>query len=120
MNRISSILVFLILLECLSSTALAEMTAKEFISTYDKANPEQKQVLEAIVGAVDNGIGWAEASVTIEKRICPPAALALTNSQILDILRNAADHDQLVGSEPYGLAIFLSLERAFPCSKNLN
>ena len=117
MNRISPILAFLILLGCLSSTTRAEMTTKEFISTYDKANPEQKKVLEAIVGAVGNGISWAEASMKTERKICPPAALALTNSQVLSILRNASAHDQLVDSEPYGLAILLSLERAFPCDK---
>jgi len=48
---------------------------------------------------------------------CPPPAIALTGNQLMDMLRRSVDKSKMVAESPWGLALLMSLEAAFPCNQ---
>jgi hypothetical protein len=101
-------------------SASAEMTAKKFISLYEAGSSTDKTYLGTIIGAVYNGIQWAQTSLKIDRKICMPKNLVLTDGQLIDMLRRKAAKDAYSADQPYGLVILVAIEEAFPCSSNSN
>jgi hypothetical protein len=103
----------------LCSSALAEGTASFLIRNYDTGTLELRQLLEMKVADIQNGISWTNIylnTVRNEAEIyCPPAKVALTGGQIMDMLRRAIEEHPEIGSQPFGLAILIALKTTFPC-----
>jgi hypothetical protein len=87
-------------------------TAGGFLKEYDTAKAPARAVL------VD-GLGWANASLRAEGKqsplYCEPKELALTTSQVIDILRRQVRRPPLA-SDPLGAVILASLQKVFPCT----
>jgi hypothetical protein len=91
------------------------VTANEFVKAYSASDPAGKQSLDAILGAMEDGMGWYKVGSKI-KLYCLPDKLALTGNQIFNILRRQIAAAPNLGTMPYGLAVLLALEQTFPCS----
>jgi hypothetical protein len=67
-------------------SAQAEQSANELLRKYSAADASERQGIEEILRATENGMGWFSAAAKITL-YCEPKKLALTGSQIIDILR---------------------------------
>ena len=107
----------------------AEASVTEFLALYDKANLADKHLLEQLASAMETGISWADVEIARENApatlYCPPHQLALTGSQVIDIVRRQRTETPKLGTVafaemPFGLAILVSLQHVFPCGANSN
>ena len=118
---ISSVLAGLVLLPM---PAHAELTGNEFLKAYDASKQENRRLLEVAIGQIENGLGWANSYLAVVRKqrplYCTPGRLALTNGQIVDILRRETKEDRSIGEQPLGFAIILANQKAFPCPPNSN
>jgi hypothetical protein len=105
----------------------AEATVTEFFSLYDKANLTNKHTLEQLASAMETGISWADVEIARDNATatlyCPPHQLALTGSQVVDMVRRQRAKTPKLGTVefaqmPFGLAILVSLQHVFPCREN--
>ena len=92
------------------------MSAKELLSLYENASKSDREYLETIVFNVSLGIEWAEVTAK-EPEICQPAKLALTMGQVMSMLQLQVQTEPLNAAMPYGLVVFRSMKRTFPCKK---
>ncbi|MBB4375625.1 hypothetical protein [Bradyrhizobium sp. SBR1B] len=98
----------------IAEPAKAEHSGSDMLRIYGSANAQEKQTIEGLVRATENGMSWFSAAAKV-KLYCPPEKLALTGGQIIDILRREVGEAPSIGGSPYGLAILLALKRTFPC-----
>lgn len=94
----------------------AEMSAKEMLERSKKG----EALASFYIGAMGNAFSWA--TVYEEGRInnpiyCPPAKVALTPDQIVDIMSRFVDRDAKFADKPAGITLLYALIDAFPCGK---
>jgi hypothetical protein len=97
--------------------ALAEATADVMLKLYD-TKPDQRQPLERVFGQVYLGFGWANTLMKTrgqEPLFCEHPKVMPTGNQLIDILKRERAGDDLLGTQPYGLALLTALQRAFSC-----
>jgi hypothetical protein len=103
-----------------SIPACAEMDAKTLIEIHQKAPASAREEIEIRVGLVEAGLALANAELTqIQKTTaiyCSPRQMALTGSQLIDIVRRAVSDKPFLGDQPYGVVLLVSLKQLFPCS----
>ena len=95
-------------------------TAGGFLKEYDTAKAPARAVLEVLIKGMVDGLGWANASLRAEGKqsplYCEPKELALTTSQVIDILRRQVRQSPPLASDPLGAVILASLQKVFPCT----
>jgi hypothetical protein len=116
MLRIGAILIAVLMFP---SGAKAEMSAAKFIDLYKKANAQDRQYLEEIARAEENGMEW-NGTMAHVRLYCSPPNMAFTGSQIIDILERVGNEHRYIQEQPYGIAILAALEIMFPCKENSN
>lgn len=102
-----------------SSPVSAEITAREFFTQYNQVSAENRRVYEITLYSVYNGLAWANSALSHRKQPrlwCQPQKLALTTSQVIEMLRRESTEDALIADAPYGMAMLLTLQKVFPCS----
>ena len=108
----------------IAAPARAEMTAREMLSNYKLGSPKTRELIEYGFRMNENGAGWLNAYlVTVRKEkpaYCLPAKLALTGTQLIDILRRTSDEEQVLRDQPWGLALLAALQKTFPCPLQSN
>lgn len=101
-----------------ATPAHAETDAKTFLATYDSANLANQRVFRNTLSVIENGISWANASLSAKRHIllyCPPRLMVLTGGQILDMVRREVASDIGMGNYPVGMVVVMALEKVFPC-----
>ncbi len=116
--------------------AEAEMSAEEWLSGYKEAktnyrerpNPET-EILHFMyrnqISSIEEGIGWADTSYKKQNEnlanfnplFCQPSNLALTVSQLADILERIVKRIPEMASNPLGLVLVYGLIDTFPCNQ---
>jgi hypothetical protein len=102
-----------------AARAQAEGNAKGFLQSYDSASPTTQESLRAIIKLVEDGISWADADLKSRHQpmlYCPPAKLALTGEQLVDMLHREVKENPIDADFPFGLGLLNSLEKVFPCT----
>lgn len=103
------------MLVTIASAAHAEISAREFLQKYDAAGPNDKAIFELVLGGNHNGIAWNQSMLKAEKTICAPEKLPVENAQVIAIMRQGIKAMPKLADNPYGIALFRSLEHVFPC-----
>lgn len=101
--------------------ARAEVSASQILKMYDAGNSSERGLIEANLGGLENGFGWANTYLQSQRKqtplYCLPDKLALKSEQIIDILRRGVREDAKLGNAPFGLAMLIVLQRVFPCRR---
>jgi hypothetical protein len=95
-----------------------EANATTFLAIYDAARPEDKVHLRDYVGAVQHGVGWANAALRFHKQkplYCEPEGLALTAEQAIDIIRKEVAARPSSSEFPWPAVMIAALRINFPC-----
>jgi len=79
--------------------AKAEMSAREWLASYQLGNGESRRLIEEITRATVNGMGWYAARSKVQL-YCEPPKMAFTGSQLLDILQRSVDQSARIASAP--------------------
>jgi hypothetical protein len=98
--------------------AHAEENLNTFLKQYDAADPERKSCMRSTLASAGNSILWANTIIAERKQeplYCPPPKLSLTSERVLEMLREDVKELPAIGESPWGLALLLSLHKAFPC-----
>jgi hypothetical protein len=107
-----------------STVARAESTASILLQLYDSGDAETKRSAAYGVSMVETGTSWANTAIANERKeqpiYCPPAKLALTGDQLIDIIRREVSDHPSVGTAPFGLVMIKALEKLFPCGQKSN
>jgi hypothetical protein len=102
-----------------STPARADADVESLLKSYDAATPELKEQLEVVIMQTQYGILWMNTYVANARNeapvYCQPSHLALTGSQVVDMLRRDAQRTAGVAKLPYGVAIIRVLRQTFPC-----
>jgi hypothetical protein len=64
---------------------------------------EERKTIELRLTTIEDGLGWANAELrhrNTSPLFCPPDRLALTGTQLIDILRRAIKDDPQIGKYP--------------------
>lgn len=104
----------LLLVGATCGAARAEMTTSAFVELYRKAGPADKQHLEQLASASENGMAWYAVYSKVDL-YCQPKAMALTGNQVMDILRRQIVSNEMVAKSPWGLGLLYALKATFPC-----
>ena len=108
------------------SEARAEKTVTQLITTYDAASLADRYAIETALSQTENGMSWANAILISGRNevplYCSPKQIALTGSQIIDILKREAAGNPTLGQitfkeAPFGMGIIWALADVFPCPK---
>lgn len=132
------IVIYLVAVFCFGwfGVAEAEISAEEWLSGYKEAeknyrerpNPETK-ILHFMyrnqISSIEEGIGWADTHYKKENEnlanfkplLCLPSNLALTISQLADILERLVKKVPKMASLPLGLVLVYGLSDTFPCEQ---
>ena len=99
----------------------AEASVNEILRDYDnaKASDAQRAMISSNLASIEVGLGWANTALRAQRMqaglYCPPDKLAMTPSQVIDILRRALKEEPRLGDRPIGFALLTALQRSFPC-----
>ena len=126
MRRIRSllkVLPFSILMVTVShsdlSAEISFLSTDKAISDYDQATGQNLRIDEKVVESVEDGLSWANVYLQNERKelpiYCKPEKLALTGSQIFDMMRRRLSERPDLGPMPYSLTILNAMIDAFPC-----
>ena len=113
--------VVLALCVCGAPAARAEVDVRTLLDLYEKSAGDAalRDQVELTVSMMETGMGWANAELTQIRKdaaiYCPPRQMAFTGTQLIDILRRAADKKPILAKQPFGLALLVSLKEVFPC-----
>lgn len=132
------IVIYLVVIFCFSwfGVAQAEMSAEEWLSGYKKAktnyrerpNPETEILYFMYrnqISSIEEGIGWADTRykernknlANFKPLFCQPSNLALTISQLTDILERLVKKLPEMAPLPLGLVLTYGLTDTFPCEQ---
>ncbi len=96
-----------------------EANVETILNMYDKGSSATKQSIVAILSAMEDGIGWANAELRKRKDTpplyCVPDGFVLSGEQILEMLRKEVSDTPSSAEHPYGLVMLQTLEKTFPC-----
>jgi hypothetical protein len=101
-----------------AASASAEMTVKDFLARFDRATAADKELLQTLLGQVDIGLGWANSRLGFLKRpklYCEAGNVALTDAQVLAVLRRQSQRKPVILQAPYGLGLLMALEEEYHC-----
>jgi hypothetical protein len=104
-----------------TTSAPAEISARDFLVQFDSASVGIKPGYITAAHNVELGTGWSTAFVqSIRKEApiyCQTPGRTLNGAQVIDILRHTIATQPAIAKQPYGLAILMSLQLTFPCSR---
>jgi hypothetical protein len=120
------ILVLALLLGFSLVSAIAENTTPKINSTrfaldaYDKklVAADRRQI-ETLIGGMQIGLMWANAFLKNRGQpmlYCQPENLKITDTQMIDMMREAMKDKPKWGDFPLGMMVVATLQRAFPCN----
>jgi hypothetical protein len=93
--------------------------ARSILEIYDKILvPEDRTHLEHWIGGMQIALLWANTMLKNRKQpllYCQPDHLTLTDTQVIDIIRQAMIDKPKWGDFPVALMVLLALQRTFPC-----
>jgi len=102
--------------------ARGEAPLRDVLNDLDdpKLQPTQRALHEMALSSVENGLSWANTyirqSLKQPRMYCKPEKLALGSPQIVAIVRRAVKENPKIAEYPYGYAVLLSMQHAFPCT----
>lgn len=115
----------------LTSTVRADISANEFLRTYDvasaneflrnydAASANERQAGQAVALSAADGMEWVNAFLKAQRKeepiFCVPEKLRLTGAQVVDVVRRQVEHNAALGSQPFGFALLAGLLATFPC-----
>jgi hypothetical protein len=100
--------------------ARAEVSAMEFLRMIDGGRQDDRTVALLSINNLINGFGWYQAYLEQQELptiYCPPRRLAITPDQAVDIMRRFVENKRESRNYPYGLAVLLAMQDAFPCGE---
>lgn len=77
-----------------------------------------RKEFELTVSHMEDAFGWANAALGFRKTpplFCQPPKLAITGSQLINILRRAIVEEQPLSNPLSNQPLLVSLQRVFPC-----
>lgn len=70
------------------------------------------------IGGIESGLSWANAALEVygrPKLYCEPGKVALTDDQMIDILRRAVQSHRVDTGSRLAPTLLLAFQEAFPC-----
>ncbi|HEY8095469.1 MAG TPA: hypothetical protein VIE65_05165 [Methylobacter sp.] len=120
------IFILVALLASPASTAKADDQTKEYggnarsiIEIYDHILvQEDRKHIERLIRGMQIGLLWANTLLKNRKQpllYCQPDRLTLTDTQVIDMMRQAIIDKPKWGDFPLGMMVLFTLQRNFPC-----
>jgi hypothetical protein len=91
------------------------MSADEFLR-----RTAQTEIGAGFLSGLEQGYSWANTELKYRRQpplYCPPQKVALTFTQVRDILSRYIESNQRAANDPLGLALLSALVDAFPCER---
>lgn len=111
--------VLAVLLLAVAKATAEPTTANTFLNAYQVTSGELREQFERKLADIEDGLGWANAYLKVTRKqaplYCSPDGIVLTGHQLVDILRREVRERPSLGERPTAMALFVSLQRAFPC-----
>lgn len=114
------IIVLLALLLLPVQQACAEFKTGQYLKAWETAQGIERTELELIIGSAGAAYGWANGTLLErgDKALyCQPPKMALTNSQLHEILQTYTDANQFAKTYEMSLVLLKALIDTFPCTK---
>jgi len=95
-----------------------ETSAKVFLEHYDRMEGREKDLWGIVFGQGHNGMEWVNSWLESKGRkpvFCTPAKIALTDDQVIDIMRRYVEANSDYQNHPFGFVLLYALIDAFPC-----
>jgi hypothetical protein len=103
----------------MTNVANAEVDTATFMKTYDAATAADKKLLNAIVAATENGMGWANTALIVQRHelalYCVPGQVSLSGEQLIDMVRRYVDQHQTFSKSPFAMVMYYALRDEYPC-----
>jgi hypothetical protein len=102
----------------LTTQALAEMNANDFIARYQAGNAAQRAELAQHLSDISLGMNWTNAFMFVNHKFhlyCLPGSLVLTGDELADIVKRFVKKTPNDGIQPVGMIMLFALRDAFPC-----
>jgi hypothetical protein len=83
-----------------------------------RAGGSVEQSVTVYINGLENGYGWANATLSNNGEVplyCQPSRLALSQDQIVDILRRFVEANPNLREMQTGLVLLMALQEMFPC-----
>jgi Rap1a immunity proteins len=97
-------------------------SANDFLSQYDAADAQARQLLEMFIVGQERGLLTANQYLKVEKSknalYCPPGDAALTPPQLVETVRDLVSRDGRAGAAPLSVVVLMALQRSYPCPKS--
>jgi hypothetical protein len=100
-----------------ASPARAEASASDFIRLLNSEG-DASWVARVRVGGIAQGFFWSNAFLThqgLTSHYCAPERMAMTDEQVIDILKRHVQASPQKGSLPVGLVLMDALKEILPC-----
>jgi hypothetical protein len=105
------------LLICQASPARAEASASELIRLLNSEG-DASWVARVRVGGIAQGFFWSNAFLThqgLSSHYCAPERMAMTDEQVIDILKRHVQANPQKGSLPIELVLMDAFKETLPC-----
>jgi hypothetical protein len=105
----------LALLLALVTPAAAEISANQLLAGF---KAKDTTVPKLYFRGLGDAFAWSNTALIHDGSTglyCPPSRIALTDDQLLDMLRRFVEAKPSFGTDPVGMVLLLSLKDAFPC-----
>jgi hypothetical protein len=102
----------------LTTQALAEMNANDFIARYQAGNAAQRAELAQHLSDISLGMNWTNAFMFVNHKFhlyCLPGSLVLTGDELADIVKRFVEKTPNDGIQPVGMILLFALRDAYPC-----
>ena len=99
------------------SSAGAEASAGEFLRLL-RSESDARMLAQVRIGGIAQGLFWSNMYLRHQGRpahYCAPERMAMTDEQVIHILRRHVQANPQTGNFPLGIALMESLKETFPC-----
>ena len=101
-----------------ANLAWADQTVSKFLQTVEE--PLGRESAETFLAGINSGFMQANSYLAQTRQespiFCLPEQLALTNDQLLSLLKKGADEDPAMGDMTVPAALLAVMKNTFPCA----
>ena len=104
----------------LTTSARAEMTARQLLEMYDQGDAVMREKLELVIDGNANGVSWMNAYLdeyrgASQQIYCSPDDFTIDGPGMFPMMRAAIEHDPRYADLPYGATVMFAYIHRFPC-----
>jgi hypothetical protein len=122
MHTFVKALASIVMLGLCSGSGHAEPSLTEILGDYDNPglNVAQRMMIVSNLASIESALGWANTALRAQRMsrralYCVSDNLTIAPQELIDMLRDALNDEPRLGGRPIGLAVLVTLQRAFPC-----